>query len=83
MKPAGKPLARVLAKLKAGEPVTIVERTHIGSAAIGDGSGWLVSCGVPFPGVSISVLDEDGGVLAPARLGEIAIIGRGRARVHV
>jgi fatty-acyl-CoA synthase len=58
-----------------GRPVTIAEEAELGDAGIGDGSGRLVGCGEPLPGVELTVIDEDGRPLADGCLGELAVGG--------
>lgn len=43
------------------------------------GAGGLSLIGVPFPGVTLSVLDEAGAALGPGAVGEIAVSGPGIA----
>jgi fatty-acyl-CoA synthase len=72
------PAVRVdFSQLEMGEPVVVTERSVIGDVdAIGDGTGWLVSCGWAHRGVSVAVLDEDGAELPPGHLGELFVAGR-------
>jgi fatty-acyl-CoA synthase len=63
-------------RLRLGREVPLRDRAEVGDGeAIGDGSGWLVGCGRPHPGLTVTVLDEDEATLPPAHLGEIALAG--------
>ena len=61
--------------VKLGEKVTIQLATGMDRAAEMVRPGWLVSCGRPHEGVSVSIVDESGGVLGEDRLGEIIVEG--------
>jgi len=58
--------------LAPGEPVAITRR---GWPSGRDASTWLVGCGPPLPGTSVTVLGVDGEPLDEGTLGEIAVVG--------
>lgn len=58
-----------------GEEVAVEDEALVCDPEIGDGSGWLLSCGVPHPGVSVSIVDDDGRPLPDGHLGEVAVRG--------
>lgn len=58
-----------------GRPVEIEEQVPLGDDSVGDGSGRLVGCGEPLPGVELTVVDEDGNDLGEGSLGEFAVRG--------
>jgi acyl-CoA synthetase (AMP-forming)/AMP-acid ligase II len=63
--------------LRFGEPLAIEDQTAIGDTPrIGDGVGWLVSCGWPHRGVSVTLIDDDGVEVPDGTLGEIVVGGR-------
>jgi alkylation response protein AidB-like acyl-CoA dehydrogenase/acyl-CoA synthetase (AMP-forming)/AMP-acid ligase II len=64
------------ASMGFGQRVHIEETLRLGEPdRFGSGAGWLVSCGRPLEGVSVSVLDDDGRELPQAHLGEIRVQG--------
>ncbi len=64
------------ARVSFGQPIPVEETSRLGgSEDFGSGAGWLVSCGSPLEGISVSILDEDGCKLPEAHLGEINVQG--------
>jgi acyl-CoA synthetase (AMP-forming)/AMP-acid ligase II len=61
--------------LRMGEPVRLRARAPVGSAEIGGGAGWLVSCGAPCTSVEVEVIDDRGDPLPAGHLGEIRVKG--------
>ena len=62
--------------LQVGEPVRVEREAQLGSALIGDGAGWLVSCGSPRAGVRVEIVDATGAPQPPGTLGEVRVSGR-------
>jgi acyl-CoA synthetase (AMP-forming)/AMP-acid ligase II len=58
-----------------GERVTIKSAADMDNAAEMVAPGWLVSCGWPHEGVSVSIVDENGRAVGEDRLGEIVVEG--------
>jgi fatty-acyl-CoA synthase len=59
-----------------GQPVKVEQRARLGDGVdVGDGSGWLVDCGVPHPGLEVCVVDEAREPLPDGVMGEIAVRG--------
>jgi acyl-CoA synthetase (AMP-forming)/AMP-acid ligase II len=57
-----------------GHKITIVDKGRLAANdRVDAGNGWVISCGCPQPGVSVSVVDDDGRELPQGHLGEIAI----------
>jgi acyl-CoA synthetase (AMP-forming)/AMP-acid ligase II len=64
------------ATLHAGMPVGIEEVYRLSGEAPSAGrTGWVVGCGRPRDGVTVRIVAEDGSVLPPGHLGEIAVTG--------
>lgn len=63
------------ASLELGRPVGVLDRARVGAPEIGDGTGWLVSCGRPHAGLSLRALDADGRPLPDGHLGELEVEG--------
>jgi fatty-acyl-CoA synthase len=61
--------------LEFGRPVEIRREALLGSPQIDERSGWLLSCGIPHAGTSVSIVDDDGAALPPGHLGEISVTG--------
>ncbi|MBW8486289.1 AMP-binding protein [Actinomadura parmotrematis] len=61
--------------LAFGEPVRILEQHSLGPESLGAKSGWIVGCGTPEEDVPVWIVDDDGTVLEPGRLGEIVVGG--------
>jgi fatty-acyl-CoA synthase len=72
-------IARVVkldwSSLQVGEPVHIEEEAQLGSERIGDGAGWLVSCGSPRADVRVAIVDATGAPQPPGTLGEVRVTG--------
>ena len=62
-------------RMDVGMPVEIRERRPITDARQCDSSGFVVSCGRPFAGLTIRVVGDDGSPVPDATLGEITIDG--------
>ena len=62
--------------LRVGEHVPVVERARIDDLErIGDGDGWALDCGAPLPGLSVTVVGDDGVELLDGSLGELVVRG--------
>jgi alkylation response protein AidB-like acyl-CoA dehydrogenase/acyl-CoA synthetase (AMP-forming)/AMP-acid ligase II len=62
------------AQMELGKRVPIEASARLGEPdRFGSGAGWLVSCGRPLAGVSVSVVDEDGSEIPESHLGEIKV----------
>ena len=61
--------------LQLAQPVSVADSDEFSSEAVGDGSGWLVGCGPPHPGLTVRILDEHGEPLPDGSLGEIEVRG--------
>ncbi|MGW4365659.1 AMP-binding protein [Nocardia takedensis] len=59
--------------VRAGDPVEVVHRCRFGEPV--DGGSWVAGCGVPVTGTEVDVVDLDGAVLGPGRVGELRIRG--------
>lgn len=64
------------AAMRFGEAVAVDETATLGDHRVGDGIGWLVSCGSAHPGATVAVVDEDGSPLPGGHLGEVLVGGR-------
>jgi acyl-CoA synthetase (AMP-forming)/AMP-acid ligase II len=61
--------------LSLGQPVTFKETADACDPVVGNGSGWLVSCGPPLPGCGVGVVDDQGRPLGELTLGELVVKG--------
>ena len=67
--------------LAPGGRVELRERRSLGDGpSVGRGAGWLVSSGVPHPGVGVEIRGDDGKALPDGCLGEIHVTGPSVAR---
>lgn len=66
--------------MRFGEPVPVREGATLGDPRVGDGVGWLVSCGWAHPGATVAVVDEEGDPLPDGHLGEVRVGGRSVAQ---
>lgn len=62
-----------------GERLEVEAIETLPSSAVGDGAGWIISCGEPLPGIAIAIEDDEGRQLSELTLGEIVVGGRGVA----
>jgi fatty-acyl-CoA synthase len=63
-------------RAEPGAPLPLLTRADLADRGrIGAGEGWLVGCGAPHAGVTVSILDEEGNRLPDGHLGEIAVAG--------
>jgi acyl-CoA synthetase (AMP-forming)/AMP-acid ligase II len=63
------------ARVGFGRTVTVTAEALIGDPQIGDGAGWLIGCGEPLPGVTVTVADDAGCPLPDGTLGELTVEG--------
>lgn len=64
------------AEMREGAPVSVKDTALIEDRErIGDGVGWLVSCGQPHPGMSVAVVGAQGEELPDGCLGELFVTG--------
>ncbi len=65
------------AKLRFGEPVQLDAKGRLSEADTPPGSGWMIGHGLPDPadGLTVRLVDHDGGELPDGCLGEIAVRG--------
>jgi fatty-acyl-CoA synthase len=61
--------------IRFGQEVEVSAESQLGDDDIGNGSGWLVGCGRPLPGVNVGVYDEHGHPLGDGVLGELTVQG--------
>jgi fatty-acyl-CoA synthase len=61
---------------RMGQPILVEDETTLAEPdRVGAGDGWLVACGEPHPGVTLTIADEDGNALPERCLGEIVVEG--------
>ncbi len=61
---------------REGQKIVAEDETTVSdSERTGSGDGWLVSCGEPHPGVSVTIVDGQGESLPERFLGEVVVEG--------
>ncbi|WP_167473230.1 AMP-binding protein [Nocardia arthritidis] len=63
------------AKLRFGEPITVLDERRLGIGGPIEGPGWITGLGYSTPESTVRVVDEDGNELPDGTLGEMVVIG--------